>query len=195
MQSVFINKKGFTFIEIIMVMLLVSFISLAIYTNFSSGLRIWQRIKRSALNEDLNIFLEKLKRDLKNCFLFKGIDFMGKEDSVSFAVLVNSPNLKAKTPGKVIYLYDSNNKVLKRMEWDYSGIYNQAQTLRELVIKNITQANFKYNFFDKAKKQYLWSSEWNEKEKLPLAVELELEVTTDSEVFKYNQTISIPIGG
>ena len=56
----FMKKKhnnAFTLVELLIVTAMLAVISLAIYSTFSSGLKIWQRVSKPIPEEDLGIFL------------------------------------------------------------------------------------------------------------------------------------------
>ena len=53
------NNKGFTLIEVCLVSAMVAIISLAIYTTFANGIKIWQKAHTEILEEDVSIFFER----------------------------------------------------------------------------------------------------------------------------------------
>jgi len=188
------NSKAFTFIELIITTAMVGVVALAIYATFSNGLEIWERLNQQLPGEDLNIFLDKFSLDLKNCFKFSGIDFLGSGQSLAFASFVNTPWLGgAKTVGRLNYYYDTYSKILKREQSDYSALYNGDSTLIQSV-KNINSVKFLYYAYDPEKKKYVWLEEWMSKE-LPLAVRVEIASTDVNQGIKFNKTIEIPNNG
>jgi prepilin-type N-terminal cleavage/methylation domain-containing protein len=189
------NNTGFTLIEILIVTLILSIISLAIFSTFSNGIKIWKRINTKITNEDLVIFCERFSSDLRNSFKFTGIDFLGKEDSLEFPSLVNSPGLKAKTVGRLSYEYKPDARILARKQTDYSGVHSAAEAITKQSLKDIKNTKFLYYFYDKEKKEYVWLEEWLKKDELPLAVRLELEFGGGAENAKFIRTFSIPAGG
>src|SRR3989338_4885613 len=77
--------SGFTLIELLIVSALLAVVSLALFSVFNSGIKIWQRINQTSINEDLNIFLSKFARDLANGFSFSAINFSGDAERMQFA--------------------------------------------------------------------------------------------------------------
>jgi type II secretory pathway pseudopilin PulG len=186
---------GFTFVEIIIVMILVSIISLGIFATLNNGLKIWQKASQRLLTEDLNIFFDKFRSDVKNCFKFTGINFLGSEESLELTAIVNSPNLSVSTVGKIIYLYDNADKLLQREVKDFSQIYNGQDGIVTLRLNNIKSLKFEYYYYDKKRNEYLWEKEWTGKSDLPLAIRLTLQLNTSDQDNKFIKTVSIPAGG
>jgi prepilin-type N-terminal cleavage/methylation domain-containing protein len=185
--------KGFTLVELLIVTALISVISLAIYTTFSNGVKIWQRMDREVLEEDLDIFFERFTSDVRNAFGFTGIAFSGKEDSLEFPTLVNSLSLGINTVGQVMYSYDHTAGRLKRKERDFSQVYSDGKGMITEQLKDIKSLEFQYYRYDEEEKEYLWGNEWS-KEKVPLAVRLKLEFNGSGQGVEFTKTIFIPAG-
>jgi prepilin-type N-terminal cleavage/methylation domain-containing protein len=188
------NNEGFTLIEILVVTVILSVVSLAIFTTFSNGIKIWKRINTEITGEDLFIFCDRFGFDLRNSFKFTGIKFLGKEDSLEFPTKVNSPRLNAKTVGRVSYEYNPDARILIRRQTDFSGVYSAEEVPPKQSLKDIKNAKFLYYFYDKEKKEYVWLEEWS-RDELPLAVKMELEFAGQDKNNKFIRTFSIPAGG
>jgi Tfp pilus assembly protein PilE len=186
------SKKSFTLIELLLVSVLLSVVSLAMYAVFNNGIKIWQRINKRLPQEDVSIFFDKFSRDLKNSIKFSSIKFSGRETTLEFAALINSPRLQKTTVGRVAYSYDPQTGVLNRQQDDYSQIYS-ASGEGSLVqsLNNIKSVKFQYCIFYAETKEYLWREEWT-KEDIPLAVKIELEIEDGSQIRKFIQTVGIP---
>lgn len=185
------NSFGFTLVELLVVTVILSFVSLAIYTTFNNGLAIWQRINRQLPEEDLNIFFEKFTHDLKNTLKFTGVNFLGTNERLEFANLVYSPLLKNRTVGQVIYFYDPYVEILKREQRDFSRVFSGQEGLVAWSLINLKSLRFQYYIYDRDKKEYLWQEDCPA-ETIPLAVRIDLEFKDGA---KFRKTVSIPISG
>ncbi|MBU1852696.1 MAG: prepilin-type N-terminal cleavage/methylation domain-containing protein [Candidatus Omnitrophica bacterium] len=185
------SKRGFTFIELLIVTAILAVISLAIYTTFNNGIKIWQKVNTRMSEQELDIFFEYFSSDLRNSFSFTGIGFLGKEDSLQFPTLVDSKRLGSKTVGQVIYSYNSMAGIIDREERDFSQIYADRRGIITQSLDNVKSLIFQYYFYDEKEKEYIWYEKCLE-EKIPLAVRMILEFNDNSQGGKFTKTISIP---
>lgn len=188
------TREGFTLVELLIVSVMLAVVSLAIYASFNSGIKIWQKAKAQAFNEDLNIFFDKFSSDLRNTFRFTKINFRGDESQVEFATLVKSARLQETAPGKAIYIYDRQRKELARRLMDFSQVSTGEEPRAQQSLKNVTSLKFTYYTYDPEEKECLWEDEWQGREGLPLAVRMELELDAEQE-YKFVRTVSVPVSG
>lgn len=186
------NKSAFTLIEMLIVTAIISIISLAIFSTFDNGIKIWQRVNNPLPGEDMAIFLNKFSRDLRKTFKFEGVEFIGEKDRIEFASLVTSRNLQITTVGKIVYSYNTLNETLDRIERDFSQIYGDEEGRVIQVLSKITDLNFQYYYYDTGKKEFNWEDSWH-KERFPLAVRLELKINSDGDTETYVKTVNLPI--
>jgi len=191
----FINRKinirrAMTLVELLITTALVAVISLAIYSTLNSAIKIWSKVQQAIPEEDVVIFLERFTSDLRNTFAFAGINFLGEDEKLEFPTLVLSPRMNNRTVGKVVYYYDSGKWQLARQQSDYSGVYSQESPQALQVLANVRRLKFLYYDYDPQKKEYFWEDEWS-KEKLPLAVRVEFELSGNSRLFR--KTVNIPV--
>lgn len=189
------SRQAFTLIEILIVTVMLSVISLAIFSTFSNGITIWQRIHSRATAEDLIIFCEMFAADLRNSFNFKSIVFKGDEERVEFASLLNSRRLNARTVGRLSYVYNPDRKTLSKFQEDFSAVYASEELEPKYTLGDVKSLKFKYYFYDTTAKEYVWSEEWVKKSSLPLAVRLEMEFDKASMPERLVRTFTIPAAG
>lgn len=184
------KQSGLTLVELLVVTAIFTVISLAIYATFSSGLKIWEKVNQPLAEEGVGIFLDKIAYDLRNSFRFQGINFMGQEQELAFASIVNSPRLQKRTVGEVIYSYDAGSGVLTRQEKDFSHIYSDEEGVKRNLLSRISNLKFRYYAYNKEKKEYFWLDKVIDEE-LPSAVRIELELKDAQN--KFTKTIEIPL--
>ncbi|MFH1678016.1 MAG: type II secretion system protein GspJ [Candidatus Omnitrophota bacterium] len=188
------SKNGFTFIEMVIVMSMFSLIGMTIYITLSNGIKIWQRLNQTAAQEDINIFFDRISRELGNTFEFSAVSFQGGEDRISFVNLLSASGLNQEEAGigEVSYTYNKTNRYLTREERDYSQIYKgDSGDVKEL-LKDIDSLGFSYYFYDEEEKEYYWQEQWQGKD-FPLAVKIELEFAYGRQLRKIVRTVDIPV--
>jgi prepilin-type N-terminal cleavage/methylation domain-containing protein len=187
-------NSGFTLVELLIVVVIFSMISFTLYSTFSNGIKIWQKIDQEIPEEDINIFLEKFSTDLRNAFKFTGLFFIGKRDRIEFNTLVNSARLKKRTVGKIAYSYNNQEEAFLRSQLDFSQLSTGSSEGIEQSLKNVNGVVFLYYFQNSQTKEYMWTDEWAA-ETLPLAVRIDLWFGYDEKRNKFSKTIGIPAGG
>jgi hypothetical protein len=185
------RKPGVTFVELLIVVSMLSMLSLAIYATCNNGIKIWQKINQGIPEEKLNIFFDKFNSDLRNCFKFSNIAFLGQDGKIEFAALVYNPREQVTTVGKVRYSYDQTSGIVTREQIGYSQIFNAEGGTHRQLLKNVTSLKFHYYFYDAQKKEYLWQDAW-EGDTMPLAARVELEVAYDNRIGTFTRTVTIP---
>ena len=145
------NKKSFTLIELLLVVSILAMISLALFNTMANGLKIWERSRKFVVQEDVAIFFDKFSQDLRNCFLYSKIPFVGKANRIRFATRVKSlKNLEgdhwAEKMGEVEYYFDLTKKNLYLRRASYGqALRGEFDTERSL-IKAIESVRFSYYY-------------------------------------------------
>ena len=83
-------KRGFSLIELLLVLTLAPIIFFAVYANFISGVRLWQRMQVGTPEEDQAIFRTKTQRDFQNVLRYAAVPFTGGKDEVTFMAGIGS---------------------------------------------------------------------------------------------------------
>jgi hypothetical protein len=186
------NKFGLTLIELLVVTAMLAAVSLALFSTFSNGIELWQRINKPIPQEEAALFFDRFTRELSNCFQFASAAFIGDSDRLEFATMINIPGQEVKSVGKVSYSFDCSKGILNRRQFGVSEIFNRSDPLAQPVLGNIKSLEFKYYLYDKAQKKYSWVDEWTQ-EKIPLAVRVEFEANY-APGNNFIKTINIPVG-
>ena len=167
-------RGAFTLIEMLIVTVILSVVSLAIYSTFSSGIRIWKRVSASPAYEDQAIFFDRLGHDLRNAVALQAIPLMGSDEQLEFPVIADSPRMKVRTVARTSYVYEPGSGAIKRWQDDYSAIFTGRQDLTRTVLSGVADVKISYYFFNKDEKEFAWADRWTQAD-FPLAVRVELE--------------------
>ena len=187
-----LRRKAFTLVEILLVCVIVSVVSLAIYSALNNGMKIWKRVNTQLAGEDAIFFLEKFSYDLRNSFFFRNINFTGTEEQISFASLVKSGLYPDRSIGQVSYMYNPQEKAVYRNQLDFSQIYSRQEPIQKIQLKNVSELKFSYYLFDPEKKVYFWQDELGQ-EQFPLAVKIALKfIDENKNEIEIQNTIDIP---
>jgi len=123
---------------------------------------------------------------------------------ISFPSLVNMPAGKngfSQGMGKVTYLYDKQEKAIKRNYIDYRLLNSLKGPAPRVLVNNVQELRFAYYFFSRDKQQFFWTDRWppsDMKEVLcvyPQAVRLTMVLDMGRTTQTRTKTVNIPIGG
>ena len=166
------KTSGFSLLELLLAASLVPLISFVIFSNISSGLRLWRALNESVLEEDPVLFRQKVGADFDRAFFFSPIPFSGETERVAFASTVDSPpELGGELGiGQVSIFFDASKKVLVKQEANWSDLYKEAPGRTRILLQGVHSFHIQYFSFDALEDAYLWMDEWDPTKKhLPLA--------------------------
>lgn len=185
------SNSGFTLVEVLIVTVILAIISLAIFSTFSNGIKIYNRINSEATLADAVIFCDRFGQDLRNSLNFTLIKFVGKPEELEFASILNSPRMQKFSVSRIKYAWDSSSEKIQRFTSDYSGVYSQEEALARQSLDKVKSLVFSYYYLDNQTKDFAWAEEWD-KQTLPIAVRMELEFKDKPEA-KFTRSFDIPV--
>lgn len=189
--------KGFTYIEMLLVVSLLSITSLALYNTFVSGMKIWYQANQLVVEEDIFLFFDRLSTDLYNSFYFSQINFDGEEDKISFPSILTVLADERGTQkgeyidqiGKVEYYFDKEDNQIYRRQYNYSEAQNKKTPKARSIAKAINDVKFHYYYQVKGGYEISTTAD-----KLPSLVEVELAFKDSFGKKKtFRKIIDIPI--
>ena len=182
-------RRGFTFIELIMAVLIFSIVSLSIYYSFNLGIRAWQKADSSYRNrQEARYLLGLLSRELRTANNSKTIMFRGGADSVSFCKAANGLF-------KVSYSYDAGERAVYRVLQTYKENANSQPGIRSRLASGISGFNLKFSYKKDGKIE--WDDLWEEeKGDIPYGVKVFLAYSPIGvpQPVVISETILIPTG-
>ncbi|MBU0895202.1 MAG: prepilin-type N-terminal cleavage/methylation domain-containing protein [Candidatus Omnitrophica bacterium] len=214
--------KGFTLVEMMLVAGILAIIGLTIVATFSSGLRIFYRMEGyNTVKADVLISIEKMERDLKNAFSYRGIEFIGSSKKVTFPGLIrkfNSEGRPEESLGAISYYLDDSGKtkMVSREENKYTQAIKKDRGARGPITRlaSIEGLDFKYYVYDPESDFYSWASVWDKsddmeddeedtkpkqenvqlkdrEDKLPLGVKIEVSYKDGDKIITLNRAVFI----
>ncbi len=148
-----ISLCGFTLIEILLTVSLMSISAVAIYRVFSGGIKLWSYAQRSGIEEDVSIFFDKFSEDLRHAFYYKGIAFKGTESRLTIPTFVTTQadeySLNAQEGwvtqiGAVNYSYDFETHTIHRTQANYSQALAGRFVQDKVLVSSVNGLRFKY---------------------------------------------------
>lgn len=186
-------------IEILLVVSLMSVISVALFHTLTNGLKIWERSRQFSIEEDIDIFFDKISRELQNTFPFTQMGFEGKETSLRFAASVRSladaklglePGAMVERIGSVEYYFDPWKKTVYKRQANYSQAIEHKAGQETPLLHHVKALKFLYYFSDADGN----IDHTKSISSIPVAVQIEIEPENDDAEGNAVKLVNIPVG-
>lgn len=199
-------KEGFTLVELLVSVTIVSFVGIAVYSALANGIAVWRRVnKDSSFTQNVRLTSEKMARELRNALQFSNIAFEGTEASIKFCALLLTTSGEGGDEaeshyelGRVTYFYNEGENALCKQQLLYPLIYQEQgeSDQSKILISNLKELEFSYCYLDSTTGTYQWKKDWKKQEQdiIPQAVKIKMTFPEDIQQKEFEQTIFIPIG-
>jgi len=191
------RQSGFSLLELLLVLTLAPVVFFAVYANFNTGIRLWQRLQVETHEEDLVIFTQKAQRDFENMMRYSSVPFEGGKDKAIFLTGIESEPVLGgrRSIGQVRYFYDDAAKAIFRETKNVNESYQESSGTTNLLLKNVSSFEFAYLTFDKLSGAYVWNDNYRSDKpgNMPIAVRLSFTLAGMDE--NTQQVFFIPAGG
>lgn len=182
-------RAGFTFIELIVSMLIFSIVALSIYLSFNVGIRAWRNGEEGyKMRQGARYLMSSLSRDMRNAVSSKEIMFSGNAGSVSFCKASNGLF-------KVSYEFNGSESAVYKIVQTYKENSSGETGSRSRLISGVSDFQLQYSYRNGDKIE--WRDAWQEQENsLPFAVKVSLTYNQGGEAQPavISQTVVIPTG-
>lgn len=185
---------GFTLIELLVGMSIFCVLMSSIYVGFRGGMLVWKRDKESLDKRYVtSIAFKNIGRNIRSTiFDAKNpeLEFKGTDKNLSFCFI-----------GKDGFIWQGNYQLAHGISGNKNSLYCKTakiwhkQVVREeafAVLDGIS--SFKFGYFDDRTKS--WQEEWQDKQKLPAAVKITLNIEDSlpqNSVLNFEKIIYLPL--
>jgi len=168
------DNRGLTFVELMVVTVMLAVIALGLFGMLSQGIKVWRAVTQKATEQDAALFFDRFTGDVRNSQRFFGLPMEGSSDRLELVTLVQGRTLGVRSVGKAVYAYDAASGTLGRTALDFSQASTRKEELPSPLLPGVSSFDFRYYFFDVGKSEYVWKEELPAGA-IPLAVRLEAE--------------------
>jgi prepilin-type N-terminal cleavage/methylation domain-containing protein len=147
------RRKGFTFIEMMLVSAIFATLSVAVFTCLFNGIRLWDRARQLMTEEGSLIFFDRFATDMRNSFSYSKIAFEGRETAVAFPsvvwtaadrVSVRASEGMVDQIGRVEYSFDPAEGVVLRRQANYSQALKGLWGGEQAIVSSVKDLSFRY---------------------------------------------------
>ena len=178
------NKKGFTIIEVLVSLVILSII-VVISSNILSSSFDSERKTSSQLNniKELNLSSSIFRRDIRQMVNIPLRDFYGNSvfgtfisyensNRIMFNTSIKSSSNQASPIKRIEYFYDDDSLI--RRQYFSSNPYDQNQYIDNELIKGLSELNFSFFYENNWHKQ--WPTGTKTAKKTPILIKLEFAI-------------------
>jgi len=159
-------------VELLISVGIFSVVSIAVFSTFSSGLKVLRKTKTVDLaRQKILLKEERFSRELRESGPCRKKLFSGKSAKISFSGTQNY------LPCRITYYFDETTQSILREVDKLSEIIaaekdgTDLNPQRSVFMVKVESAQFSYLFLDLKKNSYIWKEEWKQ-DYLPVAVRL-----------------------
>jgi len=171
------GARGFTFVEVLVVVALFSIISVSLFSSFSMGLKVWKMASRPNFAYRKAVLnLERLGRELRQARGYLNTTFQGNDRELTFISVTHE---------KVFNMtYRFKSEGLWRQAGAVGSGWSDAGEEREMV-PDIDRLEFTYYGFDPASKSFVFFDNWDgATQGLPRAVRVVMDLKDETHLEK-----------
>ncbi len=190
------NRKGFTFIELCIAVVIFSVVAIAVYSCFTTGMLAWKKTESSScLYQDARVTLELMANELRNSLASDKWIFEGQAKEMGFVLLASPPLQKKSAFGNIykVRYYLEDDKLMRHQK-DLKALLGEGGTesASEELIQNVKSLNLEYRYkSEDVEGSFFWQGAWLPKEKAPKGVRITIILKPDVTFTKY---VIIPTG-
>lgn len=202
------DKRGLTFVEVLITCFMVALIGIAVYSCLINGLKAWARVQQKLPEEDVAIFFDKFFNDVSNSFQYPRMGFIGNQTSFGFpAIIIQSEqsgqnaDVPNRAVGRCAYNFNAAQGCLEKAQETYSDFSENKAPHFFCILSDVEAFVFSYYFYDNEKEEFAWSSEWPPPEgkpqdaNMPLACRAQITLGYGKKTYGYTKVVSLPLAG
>lgn len=190
------KHRGFTLIELIVSVTILSIIVSSIYSVFYMGIKTWRRQNEGGYFQKTRLKLLRLQKQLKSSFYFSKVPFRGTSSEIVFPLILSKGDID--TVHIITYrIMDDEakpefKKLVKEEKVFGEDLLDEEEKKEDIFSAKTIKFEYPYKEIGSSEKLE-WQDFWNESQnKIPSGVKISFNIEGKDEV--YNKLIIIPQG-
>lgn len=184
--------RGYVLIEVLVASVLLSIAGSGLYTGLLEGIKANRMVRESdAVYDPLRKCWMRMEKDLQNSLYLREVIFTGKEEEMSFPVLVIKEEKGEKRSELRAIRYFVKNGTLIRSEQKLSNHLVSENPVERVLLKGMKSLKFQYAYLDEEEKLQ-FQPFWVEEPYFGIPKAVRVDVKDDS--VSFSKLIAIPQG-
>lgn len=150
-------RRGFSLVEMLVCVSIVSIIAVGLMSVFFAGVRIWKRASGSSFSAmEAALEADRISAELRQCLSLPFTGCSGKKEKLSFPLVSAGGRLI-----RVTYGFDPQEQKLRRSETDAASILAEDEETTERDIRCFSGFSAEFRRFDKESRTFVWQENWD----------------------------------
>jgi prepilin-type N-terminal cleavage/methylation domain-containing protein len=184
-------RRGFTFVELLIALTIFSIVAVSVYSVFRAGIRLWKANDEAyGSRRAARFFFDTLSSDLRNSFIYPGVDVTAGADTISFMTIETVGSASGGPSSRIAlvrYKIDAGSRRVTRVSAGAEELFEAANAEPSEFTFGEGEAGFSYCFVSKTElAAYEWRDAWTAKDRMPRGVRVRFG--------RFDRWISVPIG-
>jgi hypothetical protein len=186
--------------EVLLVSVMFTLISLAVYHAFSNGFKLWARGQHVMVEGDMAIFLDRIGEDLRQTVTISGIPFKGDSTQLEFPAIILAPTDEHGSRaheetgpqiGAIGYKFDPAQKKIFRTQAVYGQALKKQWQEPVEVAKEIEDVSMRYYFTADRGLQVKVQAD----QAVPMGIMIDVQFMIDGEIRHMRRFLLVPVAG
>jgi len=181
------KRNAFTFIEVIISILIFTIVAVTVYSTFNMGIKTWRRGQDKKSLQKIRLALLKMEKEIKDTFFFSKAPFKGFSEEMVFPLIVSSGDRDD------IYIVAYSVGIdegtglseLARKQKPFSEEIEDEEWKIKIFPFLTKEIKFEYAYGSDDSLGSQWQESWNSEKQqgLPSGVRVSLEMDEEEEVY------------
>lgn len=192
--------KGFSLVEIIVVLVISASLGAVIYTTLAQGIRLWERSAKDRGEWKVALLAEKVTEEIRNAFQDPKWIFQGTEYGFHIATvgLNNTTGKVNDSKSRILYLrylFNMSKGTINVQRYGFEEVFSPKPFEKPYItmLNQVRTFKLEYYAYDAWTKKYYWVSKWD-RSCFPKTVKVTIEHEQIGN-HKLTRMISMPTGG
>lgn len=189
-----------TLMEVLITVSMIALITGGLYNALANGIRVWRRAQQTMVEQQAQLFFDRMTHDLRNAFYHKLIPHEGSESRLSIPTMViveadpyglRKDEGYVQQIGRVEYYLDLNKRAIMRRTARYSHAVENDFADPVEVLADVQLLRLRYIYLTP-------EGEWHSEalmDVLPATVSVDITFTGSQDGLRMKRLIDLPLEG
>lgn len=187
------SRKGFTLLEALISILIVSIIATGVLASLRAGISAYRRLSRTSSEiHETRLALTLMEKELRNMIPYSKAPFAGKASQFTFPAVITKYEEKETNDTPALITYEYRGEALIRREIPLRDLFSGSKESSQKIIPSLKKFIVEYAYRDSKSPEITWRDSWPKELGIPkgLRVTMTLDDSREKKPKKQRQTFT-----